>query len=316
MRLFSNKKKNGDVMAIRLGYDGLYSASIRRVSSGLPILEFLSFYPMASQTWPVLLERLARETPARQKSCLVQLNPNEYQWFALDAMNVPDEELKNAIRWRLKELIDYSIDAASFDTLRIPGDLTNAGRNQSLVAIVAANQQLASVQMLFANAKLPLNMIDVPEMAQRNISALLETEGRGIAMLSFDHYGGLLTVTFGGELYLSRRFDVRSQDLSKPEGAERDASFERISLELQRSLDHFDRQHNYITTSKLVLAPLADVLEPLRQYLSANMYLPVEILNLENVIDIVKIPELKSVERQHAFLSVIGAALRQDAGGV
>src|SRR5438067_7603301 len=49
--------------------------------------------------------------------------------------------------------------------------------------------------------------------AQRNISALLEPEGRGVAMLSFDADGGLLTVTFKAELYLARRIDVTLEQL-------------------------------------------------------------------------------------------------------
>nr|WP_315481380.1 agglutinin biogenesis protein MshI [uncultured Undibacterium sp.] len=314
MGLFSKNKKNADVMAIRLGNDGLYAASVRLQTDGLPIVEFLSFYPKSDQAWPVLLERLARETPAKQKQCLLQLNSNEYQWFAIDALNVPADELKNALVWRLKELIDYPIESASFDVLTVPGDIHNGGRNQSLIVIVAANQQLIANQNLFVNAKLPLRLIDVPEMAQRNISARLEIEGRGLAMLSFDAQGGLLTVTYGGELYLSRRLDISTKDLDSQSLQERDASFERISLELQRSLDHFDRQHNYITTAKLVVAPLGEVAIFLQQYLSSNMYLPVEILDLAQLVNIDKIPELKSAERQRIFLSVIGAALRQEAG--
>ncbi len=314
MGLFSKNKKNADVMAIRLGNDGLYAASVRFQTDGLPIVEFLSFYPKSDQAWPVLLERLARETPAKQKQCLLQLNSNEYQWFAIDALNVPADELKNALVWRLKELIDYPIESASFDVLTVPGDIHNGGRNQSLIVIVAANQQLIANQNLFVNAKLPLRLIDVPEMAQRNISARLEIEGRGLAMLSFDAQGGLLTVTYGGELYLSRRLDISTKDLDSQNLQERDASFERISLELQRSLDHFDRQHNYITTAKLVVAPLGEVATFLQQYLSSNMYLPVEILDLAQLVNIDKIPELKSAERQRVFLSVIGAALRQEAG--
>jgi MSHA biogenesis protein MshI len=166
---------------------------------------------------------------------------------------------------------------------------------------------------LFADAKLPLSVIDVPEMAQRNLSVRLEVEGRGLAMLSFDVHGGLLTVTYGGELYLSRRLDITSTDLGTQDVRERDASFERISLELQRSLDHFDRQHNYITTAKLVVSPLGEVATLLQQYLASNMYLPVEIMDLAQIVNLEKIPELKSAERQGAFLSIIGAALRQEA---
>lgn len=316
MRLFSNNKKNADLMAIRLGQDGLYSACVRQFGADMPVVEFLSFYPLANQTWSMLLERLARETPAKQKKCLLQLAQHEYQWFAIDALNVPEDELKNALRWRLKELIDYPIENASFDALKVPGDIHNGGRNQSLIAIVSANQHLTKNQNAFLAAKLPLGVIDVPETAQRNVSVRLETEGRALAMLSFDTQGGMLTVTYAGELYLSRRLDVSLQDLMQQELAERDASFERISLELQRSLDHFDRQHNYLTTSKLILAPLGSVAEALRQYLSSNMYLPVELLDLAKVVNLDKVPELKSAERQWAFFPVIGAALRDEAGAV
>ena len=59
-----------------------------------------------------------------------------------------------------------------------------------------------------------LGTIDIPEMAQRNLSSMLETDGRGIAMLSFGEDGGLLTVSCRGELYLSRRIDVSSASAS------------------------------------------------------------------------------------------------------
>lgn len=312
MRLFSRKKQSAGIVAIGLGYEGLYSACVRHEIASLPVLDFLSFYPQENQSWSILLERLAKETPVRNKTCLLQLRFEEYQWFAIDALNVPADELRSALRWRLKELLDYSIDMASFDVFKVPGDIANGGRNQSLIAVVSKNETLIKNQNLFSQAKLPLSLIDVPEMAQRNISARMEPEGRGLAMLSFDAAGGLLTVTFAGELYLARKLDITLQDLQKTNEDERNLSFERVSLELQRSLDHFDRQHNYITTAKLMLAPLGDIAESLRVFLSANMYLPVEVLDLASIVRLDKIPELKNAERQQAFFYIIGAALRQE----
>jgi MSHA biogenesis protein MshI len=90
------------------------------------------------------------------------------------------------------------------------------------------------------------------------------------------------------------------------------AAFERITLELQRSLDNFDRQHNFITTAKLVLAPLGPVANELQTYLASNMYMPVEVLNLESVLDLSKIPELKDAARQQTYFMTIGAALRSE----
>jgi MSHA biogenesis protein MshI len=83
-------------------------------------------------------------------------------------------------------------------------------------------------------------------------------------------------------------------------------------LELQRSLDNFDRQHNFITTAKLMLAPLGEIAVQLQAYLASNMYMPVELLNLESVLDLSKVPELKDIARQRAFFMTLGAALRQE----
>ncbi|MBX9868815.1 MAG: agglutinin biogenesis protein MshI, partial [Burkholderiaceae bacterium] len=88
--------------------------------------------------------------------------------------------------------------------------------------------------------------------------------------------------------------------------------FERITLELQRSLDYFDRQHHFINTEKLMLAPLGEVGESLCNYLSSNLYLPVEVLNLSNIIDLSQVPELNDAQLQQKYFMTIGAALRRD----
>lgn len=299
-------------MAIRLGSDGIYSASLAYSAQPMPVLEFVSFYPKSNKSWPEMLQRLAKESPVRNYQCSLLLAPDEYQLFSLEALNVPHEELKSAMRWRLKDMLDYHIDDATIDVLDAPGDKNAGGRSHAMFAVAAKNKLIAERQGLFLDADLALAIIDIPDMAQRNISALLETEGRGLAMLSFDDSGGLLTVTFGGELYLSRRLDIKLALLRSDDADKKTALFERITLELQRSLDHFDRQHNFITTAKLWIAPLGEVADELQTYLSSNMYMPVEVLKLENVLDLSKIPELQDAERQQAYFMTIGAALRRE----
>ncbi|MBY0574599.1 MAG: agglutinin biogenesis protein MshI [Undibacterium sp.] len=316
MRLFSRKKKNAELLAISLAVDGLFAANVRHELAALPALDFVCFYPKAKQEWEVLLERLGRETRAKKMSCSLLLNAGEYQLTSLESLNVPDDELKEAARFRLKEVLDYSVDEACYDLLKVPGDTNNAGRNSSLIAVVAKSANIVKHQNAFIKAKLPLDVIDVAEMAQRNISALLETPGRGLAMLSFDINGGILTVSFAGELYLSRRLDISSTDLRNPDVDERGHVFERVSLELQRSLDHFDRQHNYITTAKLVLSPIGAVAQDLKVFLSGNMYMPVEILDLASIVNLTKIPEMEEPEKQADFFYVIGAALRREVTAI
>ncbi len=299
-------------MAINLCHDGIYSASLVKSAGSKPSLEFVSFYPRANKTWQEMLDRLAKESPTKNYQCSLLLSPEDYQLFAVESLNVPAEELKSAMRWRLKEMLDYHVDDATIDVLDVPGDKNTGGRSHSMYAVAARNKLIAERQAAFSNAKLPLSVIDIPDMAQRNISSLLEPEGRGIAMLSFDENGGLLTVTFNGELYLSRRFDIKLSQFQQADADKKMQVFERITLELQRSLDNFDRQHNFITTAKLILAPMGEVATELQSYLASNMYMPVEVLDLESVLDLSKIPELSDSRRQQAYFMTIGAALRQE----
>lgn len=299
-------------MAIRFHDGGISAASIRRSPQASPVVEVLAFLPGEKPSGTPPLEKLAKELQTGRYQCANLLSAGEYQMLSVEAPNVPPDELKTAIRWRLKDMLDFRVDDATIDVLDVPVDKNAPVRNHSLYAIAARNQVIEQRQAMFEEAKIPLGVIDIPEMAQRNIAALLEPEGRGLALLSFDAEGGLLTVTYAGELYLSRRIDIASTQMMQESADQRSAMFERITLELQRSLDHFDRQYHFITLAKLVLAPLGEAATGLQEYLASNLYVPVEALNLETVLDISRFPALKSLDEQRRYFLTLGAALRHE----
>ncbi|HZX28106.1 MAG TPA: agglutinin biogenesis protein MshI, partial [Telluria sp.] len=183
-------------------------------------------------------------------------------------------------------------------------------RTHNMFAVAARNSVIRQKQELFGDAGIGVSVIDIPEMAQRNIATLLEPEGRGLAMLSFNEDGGLLTVNFRGELYLSRRIDVSLAQLADEDFDRKTATFDRITLELQRSLDHFDRQYNYVSVAKLLLAPMQA--EGLAEYLSSNLYTPVDTFDLGSVLDLSAVPSLAERTEQQRFFILLGAALRQE----
>ena len=92
----------------------------------------------------------------------------------------------------------------------------------------------------------------------------------------------------------------------------RDQLFERIALELQRSLDHFDRQFSNIPLAHLLLAPLPEELG-LSVYLAANLSAPVEAVNLGDVLDFHEVPELREPAEQMMRWQTLGTALRAES---
>lgn len=309
MGFFTKKNSNEAWLAMVVGRDGIAAASVRRVANGKPAVTAAAFFPGASQA--DALEKAGKDLHSGAYRCTTVLAGGDYQFMTVEAPNVPREERKTAMRWRLKDILDFPADEATFDILDIPpGQNAGARAQQSVFAVAARNATIAALQQLFAAAKVKLRAIDVPEMAQRNVSAMLEADGRGVAMLSFGEDGGLLTVSWNGELYLSRRIDVTLAQLLEPDHERRHQGFDKITLELQRSLDHFERQFSFISVAKLVLAPTGA--SGLEEYLSSNLYTRVETLDLGALFDLEAIPELAEPARQQRFFVPIGAALRDD----
>jgi len=122
----------------------------------------------------------------------------------------------------------------------------------------------------------------------------------------------LLTFTCRGELYQHRRIDVSIAGLSSAFPDQRAGVYERLVLELQRSLDHFDRQFHDVAVAKLVVAPVPGA-EDLGEHLAANLDLPVELLFLSEIMDFPHAPDLHEPLRQAQCLPLIGAAMRQEA---
>jgi MSHA biogenesis protein MshI len=311
MRFFRKAKKTEAWLAMVLQRDGVSAASVARPADGKPAVTVATFFPGAPGA--EALEKAGRELHSADYRCTTVLGGSDYRFMSVEAPNVPRAELKSAMRWRMKDVLDFPVIDATYDVLDIPLDPNAAVRpQQSIFAIAARNSVIQARQKLFSQSKIRLRTIDIPEMAQRNVSALLEPDGRGIAMLSFGEDGGLLTVSWRGELYLSRRIDVTLAQLLDADQERRHQSFDKITLELQRSLDNFDRQFSFISVAKLVLAPSGAA--GLEEYLAGNIYTRVETLDLAEVLDLDATPELADAARQQRFFVAIGAALRVEEG--
>lgn len=313
MGFFSRAKKTRGTLAIAFERDGVCVTRVRRIDGALPKVRLATHVAAPAPRSTEVLIKLAKDLHGNSFSWSTLLSGGEYQLLSVEAPAVPAEELKTAVRWRLKDMLDFPVDQATIDVLDIPAGKAVTGRASSVFAVAARNSVIEARQNLFVDAGLQLSVIDVPEMAQRNLSAMLEPEGRGVAMLSFNADGGLLTVTFKAELYLSRRIDVTLEQLLDTDHERKNVCYDKITLELQRSLDHFERQYSFISVSKLVLAPTGA--SGLDEYLSSNLYTKVETLDLASVLDLSAIPELAGAAVQQRFFLALGAALRHDDAG-
>lgn len=214
--------------------------------------------------------------------CALILEPEGYQMVQVDAPpNVSGQELVTAARWRARDLIDWPVDQATVDILPIPRAPNSGG--EQLFVIAARNEHVARAMRRFDAAGAPLEVIDIAETAQRNISALFEQPGRATAFLRLDEQGGLLTVTSEGDLFVVRRIDVSQRQLGEQSEEARRELLERVLVEVQRTLDSVERQYSFLSVSRLVLGP--ERLESgLTEFLRDNLGVPVIAGHLPDVM--------------------------------
>lgn len=308
MRWLGKSRTEPGWLAIRLRSDGLELAHVIAGEGGNPRV---ARYESHDLRWSEsgALARLRRDAGLDRYRVTTLLEGVDYRMLLVDAPSVPPAELRSAIRWRIKDLIDIHVEDAMIDVVDIPLEQSAPARSHSMYVVVAHNDVVERRVELFQEAKIPLAVIDIPEMAERNVAHLFERNGQVTMLMSFDEGGGLLTFTHRGELYLTRRFETTLSQLHDADSALRDAALERVGLELQRSLDFFDRQFHYLPLGPLMLAPVPDAQE-LRRHLMSQAGIEAEVLDLAQAMDLKAAPELADPERQARALGVIGAALR------
>lgn len=310
MRFFSKTKKIPGWLVLEHQPDGI--CAVHLTMNERPQVRLARFYELTEKDPAALLASIGKELRLARYDCSYLLTPDDYQISSVETPNVPQEELKTAVRWLLKDMLDYHVDDATIDVLIVPVDKTAATRKAMMYAISARNELIAQRQAWFDDAQIPLSVIDIPELAQRNIANLIAPDERGIALLSLDRLGSLLTISYKGELYLSRRLEINLTQIDATDSEQKQFALDKVSLELQRTFDHIDRQYNFISLAKLVVTPLAAELAELAAYLAANLYIPVESLDLATLFDFDLVPELREPASQMRFQLCLGAALRRE----
>jgi MSHA biogenesis protein MshI len=312
MRLFGSKARKPGWFCINLMPDRVDVCHVNATGKARPeILLCDSYRKEGGDT--ATLARLRRELDLDSYRCTTLLKGGDYQLVQVEApANVPAHEARSAVRWRIKDMIDYPVEMATVDAVFVPAADGAAGRPQQMLAVSARNDAIAGTVKPFNDAEIALEVIDIPELAQRNLAHRLELEGRGLALLAFDERGGLLTFTCDGELYLSRRIDLSLKSFDGTDAEQRKGLYDRLVLELQRSLDHFDRQYRNIAVARVMLTPVPGA-DDMREHLAANLDIPVALIHLSEIMDFPHIPELHEDARQAQCLQLIGAAMREEA---
>lgn len=304
------KKRLQTSLQVGVGFhaDGLSLTAIDRTPGQFRIAA-CSFFPQDSTDTAVTSAQDAvKRQGLRGVSAVAVLSPEDYSLFQVEVPEVEHEELKSAIRWRIKDLLDFHIDDAVLDIFDLPVSQRRTGPR--MMYVVVAKQSLIQAYIdQMERMGLEIAAIDITELALRNVLALSDKPDAFQALLYLPPRYGLIEIVQGDTLYLNRRIEINGSDLEEQGGFGLDEQLDSLVLELQRSLDYHESQFG------LGLIPAISIIAPesrrerLQAFANESLAANVTLLDLNGKLDGVESIDVSTLYR---CLPAIGAALRSD----
>lgn len=274
---------------------------------------------------------------------LALLDLSEYQLLKVETPAVPQEELKAAARWQVKELIDAHLDDVTLDVMHVGEDQPRP--NREIFVISAHNTVLRELTARCQNSGLPLKVVDIWETALRNLqSAQARVDGlaeRACAAVLVHEGRCLLAICANHELYYTRRFDwdpkLTERALNKLEtpgvaieqplgyeympgddfsvaGKDHGAATEESALiiELQRSFDVWERSWPALPLARIYLALPDEQGEAVAVLMQRELGLRTSHIDFNALFTGLQASPQRQLEFA-ACLPLLGASLRVDA---
>ena len=269
------RARSGSPLALGFTTDGVVIARMETAADGHP---HLCAEALPGERVEPLAERL-RSCGLEGATAHLVMPLGSYERLLLDQPPVPPAELRAALRWRVRELIDFHIDDAVIDHFPAPRrpDLAQ----QQLYVIVARRRQVERYTGLASDAGLQPSRVDIPELALRNLACRLPETATGVALVHLEADRGLILLCRDHCLYLARNIDLGSEHLA----AGGTAATERLALEIQRTLDYYDRHFRQPPVALVALTPLPDGLPPVTEELAGLLGIDSRILDLNQLLD-------------------------------
>ena len=281
-RKSQQKKQHGLYLTI----DGIAVAEIEQSGDNPPGLKSCAFITATEATDRLTqLVKYIGKNNLKKQSCVVVLDETQYNLIQLPAPPVADDELKSAVRWSIKDLINYPVEDAIIDVFRVP---VQEHREEKIYVVAAPKDKVQKTVDFIRKTGLRLDAIDIEELSLGIIIEQMNDHQRGVAVLHLGHLVGSISLFSNSALYSSRKIDTGLNRLEEIQAqgatsAAMDQLYESIILELQRSLDFYESEFARPAITKLVVSPRHPVLQGFCDYASSHSGLTVELINIAQV---------------------------------
>lgn len=281
--------------------------AMRRVGSSGYLVEAQASEKLGKDNWAETLFSLCQSVSPRGGAVAVALAPAFYSLLLVDAPAVSENELRDAVKWRIKDLVNIPLDALVVDAFALPKDAYRGRLNM----IYAAATDKQTVQKLAGLSRDSFELVTVTIQELAVVQACSQDahmQQGSTALLQFMDNSGAIYLFEGSHLYLSRTLDLSARDsYSGTPAQDLEQKIERLALDVQRSLDYYESQIGKSAPVRVVWVRSTSMNAALAESLQSR-------LNISIIpFDLTTLAEWKTVPEEHdhlAWIIACGAALR------
>lgn len=307
-KLFKKKTTSKGIVALSFTSEGIALAISQHAENKKPKLTHCEFiYTNKKQA---TLKELTETHHLKDYDCHLTLTPDDYRLITIDPPAVTENEMAEAIRWKISDLVEFHIDDAIIDYYPLP-ESPRANSEKKIEVIATPKSTIQPLVDLCTNCGLQLKIIDIQETNLRNLATLAPENSTGIAVLYLQKNTGQIIIEQQGLIYLSRKLAIGFDRLGLTDSFLSDGQIaleqSSLALDIQRSFDYAESYYNLPPISELAVIPIIKNTQGILDFLTSNHGITSRIMDLSTIIDG---DLLLNDSTQSLCAAVIGATLR------
>jgi len=223
------------------------------------------------------LRNWVSENRQQKSSCVCLLADDDYDVYQIEEPKVEATELKQALGWCIKDLIDYDVDSAVIDSYPMPLSSKN---NMQQLSVVSAHESVVGTYVeCIKSAGLKLTAIDVHDLVGKYLHCIQQGEKQTQVLLSLAESEGAISIFHDTDLYVSRHFKTGLNQLEQADDEDQGV-YDSLLLEIQRSMDYFESSYGLGTVSRLLIHPKLPQTEKMGVYLQGSTGFEIDFISV------------------------------------
>lgn len=310
-------KKPQGIVGIAFDEQGVALSHMKQVD-GTSTIVSLDFSDLRGTEQESYVKNWVLSHNLKNADCHLVLRQGDYALELIERPPVDEEELHEAVRWRLKEIINLPIEDTAIDVFQLPEDAYR-GRKKMLYVVAVLKSIIKEKIKFIKKVGLDLKVIDIEELVLRNISLYIPEVDQGtVTFLSIKENNGKIYMFNRDNLYLARSMEIgyssfipnENDELMRIINEDEGALEERFVLDVQRSIDFYESQLGKVIGNRLYLLPSEFENERIVGHLQNMLAQQVDTLNCKEILPLKENINIDNKYHDPCLLA-IGAVFRR-----